>query len=49
MGIGQCLSWTVVWAMSKRTLARLRANPYLGAFRASAEPLEQVLAVMGKE
>ena len=25
------------------------SNPYLGAFRASAEPLEQVLAVMGKE
>jgi hypothetical protein len=25
------------------------SNPYLGVFRASPEPLEQVLAVMGKE
>jgi hypothetical protein len=25
------------------------SNPYLGAFRASPAPLEQVLAVMGKE
>ena len=25
------------------------SNPYLGAFRVSSAPLEQVLAVMGKE
>jgi hypothetical protein len=25
------------------------SDPYAGAFRASPEPLEQVLAVMGKE
>ena len=34
---------------SRRPVDSRLSNPYSGRFRASAAPLEQVLAVMGKE